>query len=146
MTPSPGENLEELPQGSDPMDFTGVAALGHRSPDWEMDGALALVLRPFLCLRDGADASPENGIGPPPAPTVRGPWVPTAPCPLFPWCTQVWLWGRKQVSSTVHTCVSHQVSGFAGNAGLRVGLSPQGPFQSYLLRVSPELHPGMKGR
>lgn len=45
-----GENPEELPQGSDPKDFTGVAALSHGAPDWEMDGALALALRPFLCL------------------------------------------------------------------------------------------------
>ena len=44
------ENPEELPQGSDPKDFTGVAALSHGAPDWEMDGALALALRPFLCL------------------------------------------------------------------------------------------------
>lgn len=47
--PLHGENPEELPQGSDPKDFTGVAALSHGAPDWEMDGALALTLRPFLC-------------------------------------------------------------------------------------------------
>ena len=26
----------------------------------------------------------ENEVGPVPAPTVRRPWVPAAPCPLFP--------------------------------------------------------------
>lgn len=122
--PLPGENPEELPQGSDPKDFTGVAALAHVAPDWEMDGALAFTLRPFLCLQDGADLSPENRVGPASAPT--------APCLLFPWCTQGQLWGRKQISSTVHTCMSHQVSGFAGNTALSVGLSLLGALQTLL--------------
>ena len=79
----PSEDPEELPQGSESKDLTSAAALGHGSGDWEKNGAPALILRPFLCPQDGADVSPENGVGPAPAPTVRGPWVPTAPCPLF---------------------------------------------------------------
>ena len=59
--------------------------------------------------------------------------------------TQGRLWGRKQVSSTVHICVSYQVSGFAGNAAQRVGLSFPGALQT-LLHVPCELCPGMKGR
>ena len=78
------EDPEKLLQGSESKDLMGATALGHGSVDWEKDRAPALFLRPFLCLWDRADMSPEKEVGLAPAPTVRGPWVPTAPCPLFP--------------------------------------------------------------
>ena len=78
-------------------------------------------------------------------PQSEDPGSPQLPVLCSPRYTQGRLWGRKQVSNTVHTCVSHQVSGFVGNTVQRVGLSLPGTLQT-LLHVPCELRPGMKGR
>ena len=65
-------------------------------------------------------------------PQSEDPGSPQLPVLCSPRYTQGRLWGRKQVSNTVHTCVNHQVSGFAGNAALRVDLSLPGAFQTVL--------------
>ena len=58
-----------------------TAALGHGSADWAKDGAPALILRPFLCLHDGVDTSPENRVGSAPAPTAEDPG--SLQCPVL---------------------------------------------------------------
>ena len=65
-------------------------------------------------------------------PQSEDPGSPQLPVLCSPRYTQGRLWGRKQVSNTVHTCVSHQVSGFVGNTVQRVGLSLPGTLQTLL--------------